>query len=178
MASAGIPEAARLGKPWVEINMSRASGAISVSSLPTATNPTQFVDYLRAISSNTTRVGTQTIGGLPTTEYRANVDLDRYPALVPKAQRASVTRSIKQLESALGSHTFPLDVWVDHQNLVRRIGLGFAECVSGTNFRFEMTMNLFDFGAQPKPKLPAAGDVYNLTPLISAGLRHAKIGCS
>ena len=41
-----------------------------------------------------------------------------------------------------------------------------------------MTMNLFDYGAQPKPKLPAAGHVYNLTPLISAGLRNAKVGCS
>ncbi len=180
MGSSAIPGAAALtrGKPWIEIDMSRAIGAIGVSSLPTATDPTQFVDYLRAVSSNTTKVGTETIRGVQTTHYRATIDLDRYPNLVPAAQRPSVMRSVKVLETALGSHTMPLDVWIDSHNLVRRIALDFGECVSNTSFRFGMTMDLYDYGPQSKPSIPPASKVYNLTPLVTAGLRHAKLGCS
>ncbi len=57
MSAKALPGGTSLtgGKPWVKIDMSRTLGAISAGSLPTATDPTQFVDYLRAVSSNTTR---------------------------------------------------------------------------------------------------------------------------
>jgi hypothetical protein len=162
----------------VKIDMSRAIGAISASSLPTATDPTQFVDYLRAVSANTKQVGTATIRGVKTTHYRALVDLDRYPSLVPPAQRPAVGRSIHQLEATLGSHTLPLDVWIDSHSLVRRIGVSFRECVSNIKSSFGMTIDLFDYGPQSKPGIPPANRVYDLTPLVTAGLKHAKLGCS
>jgi hypothetical protein len=41
-----------------------------------------------------------------------------------------------------------------------------------------MTMNLYDYGPQPKPPIPPASEVYNLTPQVSAALSHAKLGCT
>jgi hypothetical protein len=165
------------GRPWIEIDMSRAIGAIGVSALPTATDPTQFVDYLRAVSSATSSAGVQIIRGVPAQHYHATVDLDRYPNLVSPAQHAAVGRSVKTLESALGSHTLPLDVWVDIHGLVRRLSLAFDECVSHAHFRFGMTIDLYDYGPQAPPRIPRPSRVYDVTPVITSALRHVKLGC-
>lgn len=180
MSASAIPDAAGLtgGKSWLKIDMSRTLGAIGASSLPTATDPTQFVDYLRAVSSDTTRVGTATIRGVKTTEYRAVVDLDRYPDLVSAAQRPAVARSVKQLEAVLGGHTLPLHVWIDDHSLVRRLGFSFNECEANVKSSFAMTMDLYDYGPQPAPRIPPASSVYDITPLITEGLSHAKLGCT
>ena len=93
-----------------------------MSESPTGTDPSQFVDYLRAVSSSTKSLGAATIRGVSTTHYRATIDLTRYAKLVPPSQRAAAQRGISTLESALGSHTLPIDAWIDRKNLVRRIG--------------------------------------------------------
>ncbi len=175
-----IPTLARAtgGKPWVKLDVSREMGAFGLSSLPTATDPSQFVDYLRAVSSNTKPLGTLTVRGVKTTGYQATVDLDRYPNLVSPAQRASVARGVHSLEAAIGLHTIPMAVWVDKSGLVRRLGMSFPECASGTKFQFGMDVDLYDFGPQPTPRVPAAGQVYDLTPLMARDLKSAKLRCS
>jgi hypothetical protein len=180
MSARAIPGGTSLtgGRPWVQIDLSRTLGAISASSLPTATDPTQFVDYLRAVSSDATSVGTQTIRGVKTTHYRATVDLRRYPSLVPASRRRAVGRSVKDLEAALGGHTIPLNVWIDGHSLVRRLALSFSECVAKARSTFSLTMDLYDYGPQAKPHIPPASRVYDLTPVFAAGLKHAKLGCA
>ncbi len=180
MAASALPSLTTVtgGKPWVKLNMARAIGAGGLSSMPTATDPSQFVDYLRAVSSKTTRVGTGTVRGAQTTHYRAVVDLDRYPRLVPPNERRAVTGSVKNLEAALGGHTMPLDVWIDGAHLVRRVGIHFGECVSGARFQFNMNVDLFGYGTQPRATIPPADQTYDLTPLVQSSLRHAKYGCT
>ena len=144
----------------------------------TGTDPSQFVDFLRAVSASTKRVGTQTVRGVQTTHYRALIDLDRYPRLVPAAQRATARRTVSTLESAVGRHTMPIDAWVDGRSLVRRLAMTLSECLSGAHLRFGMTMDLFGYGPQPKPQLTSSGEVYDLTPLLTASLSKIKLGCS
>jgi hypothetical protein len=180
MATSAVPNLRTLsgGKPWVELNMARAIGAGGLSSMPTATDPSQFVDYLRAVSSSTTKIGTGTVRGVQTTRYRAIVDLDRYPSLVAPAQRQAVAANLKNLEAALGGHTMPLDVWIDGDHFVRRVGIHFGECVSGVRLQLRMTVDLFDYGAQPRATIPSPSQTYDLTPLLRSSLQHAKYGCS
>jgi hypothetical protein len=166
------------GKQWIKIDTSRAIGAVGISSLPTATDPTQFVDFLRAVSSATSLKGIQQIRGVAAQQYHATIDLDRYPNLVSAAQRPAVTRSVRALERGLGGHSLPIDVWIDAQGLVRRVMLGFGECVSRTHFRFDMTLDLFDYGAQAAPKIPPATQVYDVTKAIAKSLRNVKLGCA
>ncbi len=166
------------GKPWVKLNVSREMGAFGLSSLPTATDPSQFVDYLRAVSSSTKPLGSRTVRGVRTNGYRATVELDRYPNLVGPSQRAAVARGVKSLEQAIGLHTIPMDVWIDNSGLVRRLGMAFPECAAGTKFQFDMNVDLYDFGSQPVPRIPAASEVYDLTPLIARDLKSTKLGCS
>jgi hypothetical protein len=89
-----------------------------------------------------------------------------------------VQRSITKLESVLGSHKLPIDVWIDAHGLVRQIMVAFGECVSQNRIQFAMTLDLYDFGAQTTPAIPADHAVYDLTPLITKALSHAKLGCA
>jgi hypothetical protein len=165
------------GKPWLKLDLSHAIGPAGVSSLPTASDPTQFVDYLRAVSSATGHRGIESVSGIPTAHYRATIDLDRYPALVSSAERPAVQRSITMLESALGSHRLPADVWIDSHGLIRQFSLAFGECFSRTRIRYQLSLDLYDFGPQSTPSIPANHSVYDLTPLVGQALRHAKLGC-
>lgn len=107
------PTLARLtgGKPWVKLDFSRALGAFGLGGLTTQnTNPAQFIDDLRAVGAKTRRLGAETINGTQTTHYHAVIDLDNYPKLSPSSRRAAAARGISTLESAIGSHTMPMDV--------------------------------------------------------------------
>ena len=179
IGSSFLPGGTRLtgGKPWVKLDLSHAAGPAGVSSLPTASDPTQFVDYLRAVSSATSQKGLQLVNGVPTAYYTATVNLDRYPALVSASARPAVARSVQMLESTLGSHTLPIDVWIDSHGLVRQIRVAFGQCVSRTRVQFAMTLSLYDFGVQSTPAIPPDHKVYDLTPLVSKALRRAKVGC-
>jgi hypothetical protein len=177
--TSGIPGISKVtgGKPWIKFDMSRMLGAMGLGSLPTGTDPSQFVDYLRAVSTSTKSEGTDTIRGIPTTHYHATIDLSRYAKLVPAAQRAAAQRGISTLESAIGGHTMPIDAWVDHQNLVRRMNLSFAECAAGQHVKMNMLMDLYDYGAQTATQVPSDADAYDLTPLLTSSLSKIKLGC-
>lgn len=167
------------GKRWLKFDMSRLLGSLGLGSLPTtSSDPTQFVDYLRAASSSTRRVGSETVRGVATTHYRATIDLEKYPNLVAPKDRAAAARGVKTLEQALGGRTLPVDAWIDKANLVRRLGLKFSECVSDQRIQFSMDMDLFGYGPQPRPQLPSATDSYDLTPLLTSALGKAKFGCT
>ncbi len=180
MRAAGIPQMAALtgGKPWLKFDMSRMLGAMGLGSLPTGTDPSQFVDYLRAVSSSTTRVGPAVVRGVNTTRYHAVIDLARYPELVPQSQRATATRGVATLEAALGGQTMPIDVWIDGHNLVRRMSLNFAECVANQRLSVAMTMDLYDYGPQKPTPIPSASQAYDITPLLSSALNKVKFGCN
>src|SRR5581483_7574048 len=73
MPATTVPNASTLigSKRWIKLNISGAIPGGGLGSLSTATDPSQFVDYLRAVSSSTTNLGTATIGGVRTTHYHA-----------------------------------------------------------------------------------------------------------
>jgi hypothetical protein len=65
---------------------------------------------------------------VPVSRARAELTQRKYPNLVSGAQRAAAKRAITTLESALGGHTMPMDVWIDHSKLVPRMSFTMAEC--------------------------------------------------
>jgi hypothetical protein len=180
MGASALPGGSRLtgGKSWLKLNLSGGVGAVGVSSLPTSSDPTQFIDYLRAVSSATSSKGFDLVRGVQSAHYHATVDLDRYPGLVPQARRAAIQHSVTTLETALGSHTLPVDVWLDQYGLIRRLRVVLVECVGRTHFTFTMNLDLYSFGVQPSPSLPSSRSVYDLTPLITKALKRAKLGCT
>ena len=180
MGASGQPALARLtgGKHWLKMDLDRALGTLGFGGLPTqTTDPSQFVQYLRAVSAKTTRVGTATIDGTQTTHYHAVIDLDKYPKLFRPAQRPAAAQGIASMETVIGSHTLPMDVWIDSRQLVRRMSFGFTECVQNQHLTMAMTMNMSDYGQQSVPPAPAASQTYDITPLIVKAMKSVKLTC-
>jgi hypothetical protein len=180
LRAAGLPQLTKFtgGKLWLKFDMSRMLGAMGLGSLPTGTDPSQFLDYLRAVSTSTKRVGAATVRGVSTTHYHAVVDLSRYANLVPQAQRASAARGVSTLESALGGHTMPIDAWIDSHNLVRRMSFSMHACVENQKLSLGMTMDFYDYGLQRPTQVPNAQAAYDATPLLTSALGKIKFGCS
>jgi hypothetical protein len=175
MRASAIPGAASLtgGKPWIYVDMNKALAAMGIGSLPGTTNPTQFLDYLSASSSNPKVVAVTVIHGVATTEYRAVVNLDRYK----KLYHASA-QTVAAIESAIGAHTMPVEAWVDLKNRVRRIHISFPECVDGGRVLFSLTMGIYGFGTKPPVQIPSRDQVYDLTPTLVSRYSHVKLGCT
>lgn len=181
MDAAGLPGADQLthGKKWLKMDMTRTLGSMGLGSISTtSTDPSQFVDYLRAVSANTQKLGSDTIRGVSATHYHAVVDLNKYPNFVPASRRAATKQGVATLEKVLGRHTMAMDVWIDGQRLVRRVKFGYPECVNNQKLNFSMTMDLYDYGPQPSIQVPSDSQAYDLTPLMTSAMKNIKVGCS
>jgi hypothetical protein len=169
------------GKQWLKIDIAKATQAIGGSGLSSltssaTTNPAQFLQYLRAESGQVTKVGSEVVRGVPTTHYRATVQLDRYPQLVPSAQRQQARQGIAALERASGIHSLPIDVWVDQQHLVRRERFGLDQTVAGQSVRILATSDIYDYGPQPTVTPPPSAQVYDATAAVSSAVRQRAGG--
>ncbi len=109
-------------KPWVKVNVDKVTQAqfgAGLSQLSNASSsPTQSLSYLQGVSdSSITQLGTQMIRGVPTTEFKATVDLDKAAAKKgPQAQAAT-----KRIEAQIHTSSFPIQLWLDHQGRVRQV---------------------------------------------------------
>lgn len=159
------------GKPWLKVNLSRASRAAGMSGLssllnnPSSSDPSQFLRYLRATSGKVTKVGSQSVDGFQTTEYRAKIDLDRVANGLPAADRAAARQTIATLERAAHIHAIPITLWIDGHHLVRRMELSFGETVSGQSLNAAIRVDIPQYGPQPPPQLPPASQVADLSAL-------------
>ena len=180
----GVPGLAKLshGKQWLSFDVADAERAEGLTGLqnPTSSNPAEFLKYLRTVGS-ITPVTTATVDGVSTTEYRATIDFDRYANLVPPSQRAAARSTIATLETAMGTHTLPVTVWVDSRHQVRRMQMSIPECVAGEHLSMAMTLDLSDYGSVPSVSVPSSADAYDITPLLKSSMPQLKSvagGCS
>ncbi|MGO9792676.1 MAG: hypothetical protein ACLP8S_25125 [Solirubrobacteraceae bacterium] len=165
------------GKQWIEIELSqvgKAAGASGLSSLMSSdsqlSDPGQYFNYLRAASSGSLQdLGTAQIDGVQTTHYHADIDLSKLPGVVPAAQRAAVEQAVATMHKTMPAGV-PLDVWIDSSNLIRQIVLSEALSVSGHAATVNVQEAFPEYGPQPAPAIPPAGEVTNLSSLISSGL--------
>ncbi len=170
---AAIADKLSPGKPWFKIDLSKAAasagipGLSSLTNNPASTDPTQLLQYLRAVSSSVSTVGSETINGVQTTHYRATIDLDKVPNAVPAANRSAAQQSIKAIETATGVHTLPVDVWIDGQNLVRRMSMTIKVSQSGQTANTQTTIDIPEYGPQPAPTIPPASQVTDFSSLTS-----------
>src|SRR5258708_1258839 len=123
-----VPAAARSQIPghkaWVSVNLNKVSQAklgASFSQVAGNDNPTQALSQLSAVSSGVSKAGSATVAGVPTTEYRATVSLDKVAARVLAKVGVKAAQAVRQEIKALGTATLPVDVWIGARHLVRQI---------------------------------------------------------
>jgi hypothetical protein len=151
------------GARWMKVDLARAGQAlgINVQSLTSGgTNPAQFLEFLKGSAGNVTRVGQETVRGVPTTRYRATVDLGKVADAAPSAERNAVRQALSKLTAQTGLHTLPIEVWVDAHNMARRIALTMSLTALGQSIQVAFSLDLFDFGATPAVQVPAASETY------------------
>lgn len=167
-------------KPWVEFNIAKlasSTGIPGISSLlnnPTTSNPGEMLQYLKAASGTVTKVGTATVNGVPTTEYKATIDLAKYPSLVPAAQRTAASQAIAALEKDTNGAKFPTEVFIDAHHLVRRMVMNISENIpSAGQIKEALTINMLSYGPQPTPAIPSSGEITNANSLLGSLLGSA-----
>lgn len=160
---------AKVGKSWLKVtpqDVQQQSG-LNLEQLQTQnTDPSKTLSYVRAVSDQVKKVGTETVRGAETTKYEATVDLDK---LVQ--QQPSEKQSVDKLKQALGTSQLPITLWIDDQNRVRRLQMTIpvpAQNGQATDGKITMTEELYDFGVDVSAKAPPAGDTTTLGALKSA----------
>ena len=163
-----VPQAAASGsdgKQWLRANINVFSQAFGNGSSPlesSSDDPTQTLSFLRGAGA-VSRVGTESVRGVPTTHYHATIELDRYAANVAAGQRAGAKRYAATLKRVTGSDKLPLDVWIDGQSRVRRISLALHLCSAQGNIGESISMDLYDYGHQPVISIPPASQVKDIS---------------
>jgi hypothetical protein len=182
-----VPAAERSQIPghraWLSINLNTLSQAklgASFSQLASAgsSNPAQALSQLSAVSRGVSRIGSATVAGVPATEYRAQVSLDKAAARAQANGGAKAAQAFRQEIKALGTATLPVDVWVDAHHLVRQIRYHVplpATGIGGGSGTATLTITFTNFGAPVRLSPPPSSQTANIT---KQALQRAKAGGS
>jgi hypothetical protein len=160
------------GKPWIKMDLNEVGkqAGIDISQLTQfANNPAQMVDWLRAASGDVTTVGTETVDGVPTTHYRATVDIDKYPDLVPAENREAMRKAVDALKKAAHVSSFPMHVWVGKDGLVRQVRTVLTETIQGQTVNIVTSERFYDFGTPVEIALPSDDQVTDISSLTTGG---------
>jgi hypothetical protein len=161
------------GKPWARFNVEGYTQSLGLSgSLNTSTDPSQWVDFLKATGEAST-VGQQTLRGVPTTHYHVLVDFTRFPALVPARLRADAQQEAALIKRISGQSTLPMDVWIDGQKHVRRYQVQVPLCFQGERTSESVSVELYGYGTQIVRAPPPLSEVSDLTSEIEANTSRA-----
>jgi hypothetical protein len=160
------------GKPWIKLDLQKFGKAqgldMSAAMSSGGSDPTQMLEFLNAASDSIDRVGMDTVRGTQTTHYHVVVDLLKIANAVPAGKQAAVRRTFRREVDLIGTHTMPIDVWIDSQGLVRRehVDISMRPPTATAPVGMEMTIDFFDFGTPVHIVPPPARQVADISDLV------------
>jgi hypothetical protein len=158
------------GKSWVRMDLGSMGREMGVNldqlMQMNQSNPAQQLEFLRAVSGRFTRLGTGRVRGVTTTRYRTSIDIRKYPNLVPEKQRKAMRKSIDTLVGVMGKPTYPVEVWIDAKQLVRRMTMRMDMKAPTGSMAFAMSMDFFGFGRPVSVTFPRAEETVDMTKLM------------
>ena len=160
------------GARWMRIDLGRFAAAVGLNLQQLAggqSNPAELLQFLRATGA-VSRSGGETVRGVPTTRYRATIDLARVPDVLPASNRDQVRAVLKKLIAQPGLSSIPVEVWVDAHKAVRRLTMDLSTAASGQRFSVRLEVELFDFGPTPPVRAPSDSEVFDATKTALGGL--------
>jgi hypothetical protein len=164
------------GARWIKLDLGRFSQALGINLLQLSAgkpSPSQFLQYLKAVGGTPERVGSDVVRGVQTTHYRATIDLNRIPSVLPPRLASQLRGQLAKLIAQTGTSKIPVDVWIDSQHLLRRIALDFSLSSSEQRGQVKLSLDLFDYGPTPSVQAPAASEVFDATQLALGALGKA-----
>jgi hypothetical protein len=134
------------GKTWLKLDLTRTAKAkgIDFDSL-ISQDPSRNFTQLQA-SSDATKIGDETVGGVATTHYRGHIDISKLP-------------QGEKIQRATGVEYGPYDVWIGNDDgYVHRLRESYSYAVAGEKQTATLTMNFSAFGKPVTVNVPAASD--------------------
>jgi hypothetical protein len=171
LGSLGSLFGATPGTSWVKISAPAGAGTNTGGYLADGTDILQLLGG----AGQVTTVGKETVRGVDTTHYRGTVDVASALAQLPADKRAEVQSRLAQVGVDPAAVSFPVDVWVDKDDLVRRVQVALdsskiaptagTPAITGT-----VTVELYDVGQPVGITVPPANQVFTVDPSMLQGL--------
>jgi hypothetical protein len=162
------------GARWAKLDLAATAKTLGLdpSSLGSGeANPAQLLEYLRSLGGEVRQSGTESVRGVATTHYSGTIDLHKVLEKLPASESGAAKAALDQVISRLGGGTIPVQVWVDGQQMVRKMEIEFPIAAGGQTLESSVTVEFFDFGASAPVRVPAGSETFELSPgaLGSAG---------
>jgi hypothetical protein len=174
----GLMELGGLGDKWLKIDFAKLDEetGVDLGALQQANqNPAQLLQFLRGTSDDIEELGRESVRGVETTHYRATVDLDEAAERgadvgeFSDEMREQLEAEIERVKRQTGLETLPVDVWVDEDDLVRRLRMNFTFPVDGEQAGMDMKVDYFDFGVEVRAAPPPAAETVDVAELAGLG---------
>jgi hypothetical protein len=163
------------GKPWGEIDLTKANGSLgSLSSLVSSAqnqNPTTQISALVA-SGDVTKVGTATVDGQQTTHYSGTLTPAELATLSSTNSKLNVNQvsELKSLMQSGGVSSEKIDLWVASSGLP--VEMKYATKTSAGTTTGDM--HLSDWGAAVSIGAPPASEVFDMTTALTGAEASAS----
>lgn len=159
-----LPSELEPGKSWVKVDangtdpLSQSLGA-AVEQMKQSGDPSQILKLLQD-SGEITGQQREQLAGKDTTHYTVTIDVAK---MAQNQQDPNLKRSMEAAIKA-GVQNFPLDVWIDSENLPLRISMNMpvSAPTSQTTEQVKILVDYSDWGKQVDVVAPPAGEVAEL----------------
>jgi hypothetical protein len=155
------------GARWLKLDLTKFESGLGIDVQQVTSgqsDPSQYLQYLRASGGSIKAVGHEPIRGTPTTRYEGSIDLGRAAESLPSPDRAKLEEAMHKLISQTGTGSLPVAVWIDAHHLVRRMSLKIPMPAGGQTGA-AVVYELFGFGAGPGVNPPASSETFDATKL-------------
>lgn len=163
LGAAAIPG----GKPWVKLDLQKFGKAMGVNfdALRQAGGDQlgQYLSFLRG-AGGAQAVGTETVRGVQTTHYQAYIDFNKAEQKLGGALKGA----LKKLQDQLGVGSMPVDVWIDRNQLVRRVTAQ-LHTQGSVPVSMDMEMDVLRYHVPVDVTPPDASQVFDGTSLATKG---------
>jgi hypothetical protein len=156
------------GKEWMKIDMNRVGSSMGLDlggSGRFGQSASEQLRMLRAVSGDVSEKGREQVAGTDTTRYSATIDLRRYPDVMPEDQREAARKGIDRLIEMTGQSEFPMDVWIDDAQRVRRMTWEQSMRQGPVEVKMAITAEYVRFGVPVDIDVPDGDDVFDATDL-------------
>jgi hypothetical protein len=167
--SGEIAESLPPGRGW--IGLQPWLGHTESTALAGNGNTGGTLEMLRAVDDDVESLGEEEVRGVVTERYSGSVDLKRYAELLRGEGKGALARQMEATAKLMPGGN-DVEVWIDARGMVRktRMVMTMPTAEGRPALTMDMRIELFDFGIDPKVRLPNRNRVFDATPLTRAEL--------
>ncbi|HLN17512.1 MAG TPA: hypothetical protein VK277_12275 [Acidimicrobiales bacterium] len=160
----------RIGGAWYEQSTQAALGQVGLSGSLSSSDPTQILQVLEARGAVVTKVGSRTLAGVATTEYRAVISVAQAEQHLGSTGISATPAALKEFSQLSSSPTYPVTVWLDSDSRIRQLKIelplshaalanfGLQDAPSGVSLSIALTFS--HYGVKVVAPAPPASEVH------------------